>query len=114
LLESCVIQAKAALKGLKATTAVQVNEPDPVDEEERLRMTAEEWEAKRTKKAKNNDAQNAELEAFWWVHLPSCGRRRKRLVLSRSSELTLVIASESSRARRGSTSAWWRPKARTL
>jgi hypothetical protein len=69
LLESCVIQAKAALKGLKATTAVQVDEPDPVDEEERLRMTAEEWKAKQTKKAKNIDAQNAELEAFWWVNI---------------------------------------------
>jgi hypothetical protein len=46
-----------------------VDEPDPVDEEERLRMTAEEWKAKQTKKAKNIDAQNAELEAFWWVNI---------------------------------------------
>lgn len=64
LLESCVIQAQAALKGLAATKVVA--EVGVEDEEELKRMSAAEKERKdqeeRKRKANN---ENDQLEDFW-------------------------------------------------
>lgn len=65
LLESCVIQAQAALKGLDATKPKDV-EANQDDVEQSLRMSATEVaEKEKETLAKTKADQNAQLQEFW-------------------------------------------------
>jgi hypothetical protein len=66
LLESCVIQAQAALKGLVATRKVQSGDEDEA-EEGGNRMTRAEKSAKEEERSmqEKRDDENVHLEEFW-------------------------------------------------
>ena len=63
LLESCVIQAQAGLRGLSATSAINIA-LEPLSEEAK-RMTKEELEAKAKQVEKPSNSENIQLESFW-------------------------------------------------
>jgi len=65
LLESCVIQAQAALKGLKATSA----KPDdrPSNEDEMSLSVAQAAQRDMDKEEEQLQDENFKLMTFWWV-----------------------------------------------
>lgn len=65
LLESCVIQAQAALKGLAATRKVDTGDGDEMDEEGRTMSMAEKRAKETAAMMHRLDDENVQLEEFW-------------------------------------------------
>lgn len=73
LLESCVIQAQAALKGLKSTK-MSASDPEIEEEEAKRRLTVPEVKAKeKGKQASAADAESEQFKTFWRVQLYTQG-----------------------------------------
>ena len=65
LLESCVIQAQAALKGLAATRKVESDDEEGTEEDGKRMSMAEKRAKEEEAKMRRVDDENVQLEEFW-------------------------------------------------